>query len=147
MTLLPCPRFPPAEHSRLGQNTWEASIWLSACVFILAACQMAGSGFKTTLSPSMHALLDPGQSAPHHEQRTAHKADSHEPKDRLCAKCKEQESSQSCPQRLTAIAQATKGAIHPPLERSRRQFQPRGDDDHGVDGVQEADHEFARNEI
>src|SRR5262249_29714443 len=41
MTIFPCPILPLAGHSRLGQNTLEASIWLSACGFILVACQMS----------------------------------------------------------------------------------------------------------
>src|SRR5215469_13625365 len=55
MTIFPCPLFPLAEHSRLGQHTLETSIWLSACVSIQAVCQMAGSRFKTAC-PGLHRL-------------------------------------------------------------------------------------------
>src|SRR5215470_1048078 len=57
MTIFPCPLFPLAEHSRLGQHTLETSIWLSACVSIQAVCQMAGSRFKTSW-PGLHRLRE-----------------------------------------------------------------------------------------
>src|SRR5579875_1555365 len=57
MTIFPCPIFPLAEHSRLGQNTLETSIWLSACVSIQAVCQMAGSRFETSW-PVLHRLWE-----------------------------------------------------------------------------------------
>src|SRR5215472_2966166 len=46
--MVPCPIFPLAGHSRLGQDTLEASIWLPVCVSIPTACQMANSRFKTS---------------------------------------------------------------------------------------------------
>src|SRR5258708_39417173 len=57
MTIFPCPIFPLAEHSSLGPNTLKTSIWLSACVSILAVCQMAGSRFKPSC-PGLHRIRE-----------------------------------------------------------------------------------------